>query len=365
MGRSEVAHMPTPDATTPPATERGLARAPRGQVGHLIDDYLTGLQAAKRSAHTIAGYRNDLDGIARHVATWRYGAGAAVAKLAVQELAEPAAIRAGFAAWADNHGEGAMVRAWGVWDRFYRHLIACDILARSPMGTVPKAKLEVPEPRAIRTPDLAGTLLRTAATADPAAQKAKRWPERDVALVGLFCVSGIRLQEAINAQLRSVTGPPGERVLQVHGKGKRQRSLPIAPGMDSLLEDYLASRAARHGAAVLRVRGNPLLVHYDGSALTRGRIQYVIERLYERAAIRGAVPPGALVHALRHSFATLAIGHGTNVAELQRLMGHATLATTGLYLSASNARTREAIGAHPSQHAVDAVVQAQATSEGS
>ena len=110
-------------------------------------------------------------------------------------------------------------------------------------------------------------------------------------------------------------------MLQVHGKGKRQRSLPIAPGMDSLLEDYLASRAARHGAAVLRVRGNPLLVHYDGSALTRGRIQYVIERLYERAAIRGAVPPGALVHALRHSFATLAIDHGTNVAELQRLMG--------------------------------------------
>jgi len=41
-----------------------------------------------------------------------------------------------------------------------------------------------------------------------------------------------------------------------------------------------------------------VLVDYDNTPLTRGRVQYVIEQLYRRAGLRAAVPPGASVHAL-------------------------------------------------------------------
>ena len=59
-----------------------------------------------------------------------------------------------------------------------------------------------------------------------------------------------------------------------------------------VLDRYLHSRAERHGADALNVPTAPLLVHYDDSALTRGRVQYVIEQLYRRAGLRAAVPPG-------------------------------------------------------------------------
>ena len=76
--------------------------------------------------------------------------------------------------------------------------------------------------------------------------------------------------------------------------------------------------------------GKPAFItfHYDGTRLTRGRVQYLVGRIYERAGLRAAVPKGALVHALRHTFASQAIEYGTDVVELRDILGHASLATT-------------------------------------
>ena len=72
-----------------------------------------------------------------------------------------------------------------------------------------------------------------------------------------------------------------------------------------------------------------------------------------RAGLSAAVPAGALVHALRHSFASLAIEYGTDLAELRELLDHASLATTSRYLDATTSRLRDAVAAHPSQRALD------------
>jgi hypothetical protein len=68
--------------------------------------------------------------------------------------------------------------------------------------------------------------------------------------------------------------------------------------------------------------------------------------------VRGQVPQGALVHALRHTFATSALDHGVDVVELQELLGHSSLDTTRRYLDATAAGLREAIAAHPAQAAL-------------
>ncbi|HEX8159258.1 MAG TPA: tyrosine-type recombinase/integrase, partial [Solirubrobacteraceae bacterium] len=172
-------------------------------------------------------------------------------------------------------------------------------------------------------------------------------------MVALYCVTGIRLSEGIALRLDSITGPSGARRLQVTGKGKKERMIPLQPGLEAVLERYLDSRQERHGEDALKDPAAALLVHYDNTPLTRGRVQYVIEQLYRRAGLTAAVPAGALVHALRHSFASLAIEYGTDVAELCELLGHASLATTSRYLDANTSRLRQAVAAHPSQRALD------------
>ena len=69
--------------------------------------------------------------------------------------------------------------------------------------------------------------------------------------------------------------------------------------------------------------------------LTVDQVRYLVDRLYVRAGIRAHVPAGALVHALRHTFATSALEAGADVVELQELLGHASLETTRRYLSAT------------------------------
>jgi site-specific recombinase XerD len=315
-----------------------------------VEDFLAGLQAAKRSAHTIGAYRDDLLGVAARVACQLHGPDARVERLAVSELDARCARRS---------RPGRLItprRRWSA-SGHLQSLLRIPHRRRDPGSQSdeggPKAQARRQCARAIRQENVAETLLAAAATPDPSAERSKRWSERDVALVAMFCVTGIRLAETIALRLDSITGPSGARRLQVSGKGKKERMIPLQPGLEAVLERYLDSRRERHGSDALTDPAAALLVHYDNTPLTRGRVQYVIEQLYRRGGLSSAVPAGALVHALRDSFASLAIEYGTDVAELRELLGHASLATTSRYLDANTSRLRHAVAAHPSQRALD------------
>jgi site-specific recombinase XerD len=71
-----------------------------------------------------------------------------------------------------------------------------------------------------------------------------------------------------------------------------------------------------------------------------------------RAGLRARLPAGALVHALRHSFATSALEAGADVVELQTVLGHASLDTTRRYLDATAEGLREVVRGHPGQMAL-------------
>ncbi len=324
----------------------------------LVDDFLDTLRAAKRSAHTLNGYRSDLYGVAGRIVDSRSAAGPdrdrRIAALTIEEL-DHRALRRGFGSWATDHAAGSIVRAWTVWNRFFTHLVDDERAARNPMRSVPKPRLPKEAPRSIRHESPAELLLATAAAVDPRSKLTKRWPERDIALIATFCVTGIRLAEAVSLNLDSITGPPGARRMQVTGKGRKDRAIPVQQGLEAVLDRYLQTRVDRHGPEALEDPSSPLLVHYDGTRLTPARIQYVVEQLYTRAGIRQAVPAGALVHALRHSFASLAVEYGADVVELRDLLGHSSLATTSRYLDANANRLREAVAGHPSQRAVNSL----------
>jgi integrase/recombinase XerD len=116
--------------------------------------------------------------------------------------------------------------------RMFEELVDDELLERNPMRGVPKPKAPQSAPGAIRHESPAAALLAVAATEDPPAKGSKRWPQRDVGIVGTFRVTGIRLEELVALKLDSITGPAGARRLQVTGKGKKDGAIPIVPGLE-------------------------------------------------------------------------------------------------------------------------------------
>ena len=256
-------------------------------------------------------------------------------------------LRAGFAAWASDHAAASVLRAHSAWSAFFDHLVAEDLAEGNPMAAVAKPKARRDAANVLGASDAAARLLATAATPDPGARQP--WPERDVALVATLLVSGIRLGEALALTTQSVDGPAGARRLRVVGKGGAARSVPVDEPLEQLLATYLASRKARFPRRNPAARGAPLFVGHDGEAMTRSAVQYTVARLYRRAGLGAHKPSGALVHALRHTFATQALETGADVVEVQELLGHDSLNTTRRYLEATASQLRDVVHAHPAQ----------------
>ena len=106
----------------------------------LTDDFLAGLDAARRSPNTLAGYRNDLVGIGQRIAEQLHNSPHGLGDLDVVELNQRVMRRA-FGSWASDHSEGSLLRAWSVWNRFFTFLVDDEVLQRNPMKRVPKPRL--------------------------------------------------------------------------------------------------------------------------------------------------------------------------------------------------------------------------------
>ncbi|MBV9661136.1 MAG: tyrosine-type recombinase/integrase [Acidimicrobiales bacterium] len=334
---------------TPPKLTARRRLSADSPLGDALDAWIVNLGAAKPSPATLEGYRRDVEGIAARLAVLEDHEAVVVADLGARPL------RGAFASWASDHAASSMRRAHSAWSNFFAFLASEGVVEGSPMAAIPKPKTPSSLPRSIRARDAVPRLLRVAATQDPRARDP--WPGRDLAVAATFCVTGIREAEAASLDLGSLVGEEGARRLEVRGKGNKMRPIPVDDTLGGVLDVYLKERARRFPRHDLDHPSTALFVDARGQRMTVDQIRYLIEKLYVRAGVRAQVPAGALVHALRHTFATSALEAGADVVELQELLGHASLETTRRYLSATGQGLREVIRAHPGGAALRQAVQ--------
>ena len=150
------------------------------------------------------------------------------------------------------------------------------------------------------------------------------------------------------------TTDDGAAVIHVKGKGGKDRSVPIEAELLSVIEAYLDSRAIRFpgdtkrkadgwDSALSRWPGrSPLFVGRDGERITRGTLQSRINRAFKRAGPDAQPVPGAMVHGLRHTYATELAGSDVSVYTLMKLLGHESMTTSQRYVTAAGSETRSA-----------------------
>jgi integrase/recombinase XerD len=311
-----------------------------------IDEFFLARMPRKHSPHTLAAYRRDLDVIAGELSQVL---GAAPPRITVDQLVVPV-LRRAFAAIA-HQSAATISRTWSTWNQLFDFLVAEQLLAGNPMAAIAKPRVPKSRPKPISGDDSLQRLLQVALDGRPGARNP--WPERDFAIVVTLVTCGLRLSELLSLAISSIDGPPGDRVIGVRGKGNKERTIPLEPEVEAILVDYLESRLRRFPGRL--GTGAPLFVGNRGEAMKRGALQYLVERLYREAGIRTKVPAGALVHALRHTFATNLARNGASGVELQRLLGHESLATTQRYVDATAREVRAAARANDAYATLKAI----------
>lgn len=317
------------------------------QVIGLVEEFLTARATRKPSTHTIEAYRRDLLAITRLVADG-CDAPLPLASLPISALT-PQSLRAAFARFAAPRAAASIYRAWSTWNSFFSFLVADGVVPGNPMPAVGKPNVPLPSPRPLRGEETPEQLLAAVARADH--RQRHPWPERDVAVLALALCAGLRLSELLALRVGSLSGRPGERRVDVVGKGGRPRVIPIEPELDAVVAAYLDSRCRRFGARSVR-RDSVLLVDRHGAALRRGGLQYLVESCYRRAGITDRVPPGAQLHALRHTFATRLAEDGASASEIMRLLGHASLTTSQNYIDVTAGQQRAAVRSNRTNRAL-------------
>ncbi|WP_299952609.1 tyrosine-type recombinase/integrase [uncultured Modestobacter sp.] len=140
---------------------------------------------------------------------------------------------------------------------------------------------------------------------------------RSAALVALLTFCGLRISEALDADVRDFGHDRGHRVLRVVRKGGKAARVPLAPPVMRALEFYLGDRAT----------GPIFLATTGGHRWSRKLASEQIGRLCHDAGLPARVTP----HSLRHSYATEALRLGAQLQDVQDALGHADPRTTRRY----------------------------------
>jgi integrase/recombinase XerC len=143
---------------------------------------------------------------------------------------------------------------------------------------------------------------------------------RDRALMELFYSSGLRLAELVALDLGSIDLK--DRTVQVLGKGKKSRIVPVGRMAVEALKAWLKERAA-----LARPAEMALFVGRNGRRLGARAVQNRVALWARRQGLNLRVHP----HLFRHSFASHLLESSGELRGVQELLGHADISTTQIY----------------------------------
>ncbi len=150
---------------------------------------------------------------------------------------------------------------------------------------------------------------------------------RDHALCSLLALNGLRISEALGADIDRLGLERGHRTLVVHRKGGKTVTIPLAPRTARAIDLAVGERF-----------DGPIFLGHNGERMTRDAAARVVRRLAKAAGITKRIGP----HSLRHSFITAALDAGVPLRDVQEAASHADPRTTMRYDRARQSLDRHA-----------------------
>ena len=155
--------------------------------------------------------------------------------------------------------------------------------------------------------------------------------QRDRAMLELLYSCGLRVSELINLSYHNINIK--EEFIRIHGKGNKERILP----MGEIAIDYLTTYESNSRPILLKNgQSDSYFLSNRGKAMSRQNFFYIIKAYATQAGIDKPLSP----HSLRHAFATHLVQKGADLRSVQLMLGHSDISSTQLYTHIQNAQLK-------------------------
>lgn len=276
--------------------------------------FITHLRAERgASEHTIRAYTTDLADFSKFLAEW---AGQTTSPGQVT----PEAVRSYLGELYRRGLQATTVnRRLSSIRSLYRYLRREGFRVGDPAGEIPSLKTPQNLPTHLPVDDA----VRLMALPDTSTLEGRR----DRAMLEMLYGSGLRVGEL--TELNEADLNMRDRLVQVRGKGKKERLIPMTRKAAQAIEEYQTRRPGPGplSGGPVKKEPSPLFRNARGGRITPDQVRDVL-RGYEK---KGGFAFHFTPHALRHSAATHLLEGGADLRSIQELLGHSSLSTTQRY----------------------------------
>ena len=201
---------------------------------------------------------------------------------------------------------------------FFKFLELNEFLSKNPMNTIktPKIKLEESLPKFLRISDMETILSKLKDRQLFNSRKSERY----YLIVRLLYSTMARVSELCNIKIIDIDFE--REYIRLHGKGNKERIVPIDQKTLEIIKDYLKNR-------IMYDTEDYLLVNTRNQKLNPRVVQVDIKTIKEKCGFGDSkiITP----HVFRHTGATHLRRSGMDISELQDILGHSSPNTTRIY----------------------------------
>ena len=206
---------------------------------------------------------------------------------------------------------------------FYQFLLDNNLINTDPTEQLSYPKLEKKLPVFLNIQEVEKLL--------EAPNSSSLFGQRDRAMLELLYSCGLRVSELINLSYHNINIK--EEFIRIHGKGNKERILP----MGEIAIDYLTAYELNSRPILLKNdQSDSYFLSNRGKAMSRQNFFYIIKAYATQADIDKPLSP----HSLRHAFATHLVQKGADLRSVQLMLGHSDISSTQLYTHIQNAQLK-------------------------
>ena len=280
-----------------------------GLIDQFIDYYWLSTGASK---NTLAAYRSDLKIFNKWLA------GKSFISVNSKHIQDYFSDRQ-----KNNISSSSQARILTCLHSFYQYLLANQLIKKDPTEQLSQPKLEKKLPVFLNIQEVEKLL--------EAPSSSSLFGQRDRAMLELLYSCGLRVSELINLSYHNINLK--EEFIRIHGKGNKERVLP----MGEIAIDYLMKYETNARPMLLKNgQSDSYFLSNRGSAMSRQNFFYIIKAYANQVGIDKPLSP----HSLRHAFATHLVQKGADLRSVQLMLGHSDISSTQLYTHIQNAQLK-------------------------